>query len=212
VQAHAQQLSAEHEAAPRWNKLTGKKATVVAQPHEPSWHEPVLKAKRILLVDFAATQARTKGAAPSANREGAPTEAATAKPPNASPPPTANGVDRLYRQLMEIHAMTTVQLVECTYWCQFDPTSSPVHAGASRQRPIMEPSVAGMAPPPLTYFSPQAPQWQWGQRVEPQAHQQAHQGDVGAQPECHAWNPCPGKHRDRMGHHPDPKWPRVKAS
>jgi hypothetical protein len=31
-----------------------------------------------------------------------------------SPPPTANEVDMLYRQLTEIHAINGVQLVKCT--------------------------------------------------------------------------------------------------
>jgi hypothetical protein len=32
-------------------------------------------------------------------------EATVAKPPSASPPPTVDGVDKLYRQLAEIHAI-----------------------------------------------------------------------------------------------------------
>jgi hypothetical protein len=57
------------------------------------------------MVDLASTQAQTKEVAPSASHEGGQTEAPVAKPPNTSPPPTANGVERLYRQLVEIYAI-----------------------------------------------------------------------------------------------------------
>jgi hypothetical protein len=39
-------------------------------------------------------------------------EAAVAKPLNVIPPPSTGGVDRLYHQLVEIHAITAVQLAE----------------------------------------------------------------------------------------------------
>jgi hypothetical protein len=61
------------------------------------------------MVDFASTQARAKGVAPCANHEVGQTKAALAKPQNASPPPTADGVDMIYRQLVEIHAITAAQ-------------------------------------------------------------------------------------------------------
>jgi hypothetical protein len=35
-----------------------------------------------------------------------------AKPPSTSPPLTTDGVDKMYHQLVEIHAITTAQLVE----------------------------------------------------------------------------------------------------
>jgi hypothetical protein len=38
------------------------------------------------------------------------------QPLNASPPLTANGVDKIYRQLAKIHAIATAQLAECAYW------------------------------------------------------------------------------------------------
>jgi hypothetical protein len=78
----------------RWNKLTGKQMMVVTWPHDLPRREPTLEAERILMVDFTATQAQAKGAAPSANREGGQTEAVVAKTPSALPPPTTNGVDR----------------------------------------------------------------------------------------------------------------------
>jgi hypothetical protein len=34
------------------------------------WHEPMLKVERILMADFASTEARAKGVAPSTNRDG----------------------------------------------------------------------------------------------------------------------------------------------
>jgi hypothetical protein len=40
---------------------------------------------------------------------------AVTKALNASPPPTANGVDKLYHQLKEIHIIAAMQLAECTH-------------------------------------------------------------------------------------------------
>jgi hypothetical protein len=54
-----------------------------------------------------------------------------AKPLNTSPPPTIDGVDRLYLQLAEIHDIAAVQLAKCTCWRWSDPTSSLVHARAT---------------------------------------------------------------------------------
>jgi hypothetical protein len=44
--------------------------TALAPLLELPWHERTIEAERILMVDFAATQARAKGVAPSANRDG----------------------------------------------------------------------------------------------------------------------------------------------
>jgi hypothetical protein len=65
---------------------------------KPPWHEPMLEAERILMLDLAATQDQAKGVAPSANRKGGggQTETAIAMPLNALPPPSTDGVDRLY--------------------------------------------------------------------------------------------------------------------
>jgi hypothetical protein len=68
------------------------------------------------MVDYASTQAQAKGLAPSASRVGSQVEAAVAEPLNASSPTTADRVDRLYHQLAEIHAITAMQLAECTCW------------------------------------------------------------------------------------------------
>jgi hypothetical protein len=67
------------------------------------------------MMDFASTPTHAKGVAPTANHEEGHAKAATARPPNASPPPTIDGVDKMYYQLVEIHAITTVSLAECTH-------------------------------------------------------------------------------------------------
>jgi hypothetical protein len=67
--------------------------------------------ERILMVDLTATEAQANGLAPSINYERGQTETAAAKPPNTLPPPTTDGVDRLYHQLAEIHAITAMQLL-----------------------------------------------------------------------------------------------------
>jgi hypothetical protein len=138
------------------------------------WHEPQLMAERILMVDLAASQAQAKGAAPSTDHERDQTEATGSKPPKVLPAPFVDGVDKLCRQLAEIHSIGSTQLMVCDHWCRSFPTSSPVHTRTGWQRPTAEPSEATMAPSPPTDFSPQAPLWQWGHHIEPQAHQQAH--------------------------------------
>jgi hypothetical protein len=40
------------------------------------------------------------------------------------PPPSADGVNRLYHQLGEILAITTAQQAECTHWCRADKGST----------------------------------------------------------------------------------------
>jgi hypothetical protein len=99
------------------------------------------------MMDFGSTEARAKEVAPPATREGGHMEAAAAKPLSASPLLTADGVDKMYHQLVEIHAITAAQLAECTRWHRFDPASSPIQAGASRQRPIAMPYAAMVAGP-----------------------------------------------------------------
>jgi hypothetical protein len=60
--------------------------------------------------------------------QGGQTESAAATPLNALPPPSTDGANKLYHQLVEIQAITTAQLAECAHWCWSDPTSSPAHA------------------------------------------------------------------------------------
>jgi hypothetical protein len=73
VHVHAWQPKADQEMTQQRNTLTSKQAMAVALSLEPPWHEPAPKVERILRVDFAATQAQAKEAAPSANSEGSQT-------------------------------------------------------------------------------------------------------------------------------------------
>jgi hypothetical protein len=82
-----------------------------------------------------------------------------AKAPSTSAPPTTNGVDKLYHQLAEIHAITIAQLAECTRWSRSDSTPSPIRVGTSRQGPDKMPSMTSGAPSPPTDFFPQASLW-----------------------------------------------------
>jgi hypothetical protein len=83
-----------------------------------------------------------------------------AEPPKTSPPPTVDGMDGLYCQLVEIHAITAIQLAECARWRRSNRTSNAAYAGAGWQGPAMVPSMTRMVPPLLTDFSPQASLWQ----------------------------------------------------
>jgi hypothetical protein len=83
---------------------------------EPPWHEPPLKEDKILMIDYAPTQARSKGVISTPSCGWGQVEVVVAKAPSASPLSTADRVDKLYRQLAEIHATTAVQLVECACW------------------------------------------------------------------------------------------------
>jgi hypothetical protein len=70
AQARARQPTTEQEAVPQRSKLTGKQAATAVQSHAPPRHDPALKAERILMVDFASTQAWAKEVAQPASREG----------------------------------------------------------------------------------------------------------------------------------------------
>jgi hypothetical protein len=59
----------------------------MAWPCELPQHESSLRPERILMMDFASTQAQAKGVAPTAIREEGHTEAVATRPPKASPPP-----------------------------------------------------------------------------------------------------------------------------
>jgi hypothetical protein len=52
--------------------------------------------------------------------------------PERTPPSIANGVDKLYCQLVENHAIAAAQLVECAYLCCSDSTPSLVRARTDR--------------------------------------------------------------------------------
>jgi hypothetical protein len=111
------------------------------------------------MVFFTFTQACTKEVTSPAIREGSEMGATVVKPLSVSPPLTTDGVDKMYYQLMEIHAISTVQLAECAPWRRFDPANSPVRAGAGWQRLTVVPSVVVLAPSPPIDFSSQAPLW-----------------------------------------------------
>jgi hypothetical protein len=131
----------------------------VVQPDAPPQHEPVLKTERILMVDFTSTQAMAMELAPPVHRGEAQSEGVVDKSPSTPPPLIADGVDRMYRQLAEIQANVTVQLVECAHWRQTNPTPCSALVGASRPRPDTVPSVTRLTPLTPTYFSSQAPLW-----------------------------------------------------
>jgi hypothetical protein len=59
------------------------------------------------MMDFTSTQAQAKEVSPPASREGGKEEAAAATPVITSLPLTTDGVDKMYHQLVEIHAITT---------------------------------------------------------------------------------------------------------
>jgi hypothetical protein len=119
----------------------------------------MLEVERILMVDFASTQAQAKEVAPSANREGDQTEATVAKPPSTSPPLTTNGVDKMYHQLAEVHAIAATQLADCAHRHRSDPTSTSVRVGIGWQKPATIPSALRLALSPPTDFSSRAMLW-----------------------------------------------------
>jgi hypothetical protein len=82
-----------------------------------------------MMVDCTTTQTWAKEVASSASREGGQTEATTAKPPSTSPLLTTDGLDKMYHQLAEIHAITAVQLTECARWHRSNQTPILVRAG-----------------------------------------------------------------------------------
>jgi hypothetical protein len=70
---------------------------------------------------------------------------AATKSPSTSALFTTNGVDRMYRQLVEIHAIGAAQLAECAHWHQTDSTPCSARAGTSWPWPHTAPSVVRSA-------------------------------------------------------------------
>jgi hypothetical protein len=103
--------------------------------------KPTLEAERILMVDFTSTQAQAKEVALPASQKGGQVEAAIAKPVSSLPPFTTDGVNKMYRQLVEIHAIAATKLVECARWRRSDSTPSSVWAESGQPRPVATPSV-----------------------------------------------------------------------
>jgi hypothetical protein len=85
------------------------------------------------MMEFISNLAQDKGVAPTAICEEGHTEATANKPPKDSPMPPSDGVDKMYSQLAEIHALTAAQLAECARWHWSNLTSNMAHAGASWQ-------------------------------------------------------------------------------
>jgi hypothetical protein len=67
------------------------------------------------MIDYAPTQARSKGVISTPSCGWGQAEATVTRAPSASPLPTADGVDKLYCELMEIHAIAAAQLAECAH-------------------------------------------------------------------------------------------------
>jgi hypothetical protein len=153
AKARAQHPTTEQEAVPRQSKLADKQAATMVQPHAPPRHEPMLEMERILMVDFTSTQAQAKEEAPPASREEGQVEVTAAKPMSAAPPLTTDGVNNMYHQLAEIHAIVVAQLVECARWHWTDSTPSSTQAETNRPRLGTTPSMIRMAPSPSTDFS-----------------------------------------------------------
>jgi hypothetical protein len=111
-----------------------------------------------------------------------------------SRPLIADEVDNLYPQLMEIHAIGTAQLAECTCWRRSDSTPSLARAKIGWQGPNGTPSVTKMALPPSIDFSPQVSLRQQGPHGEPVARcQDCH---VSVWPKQHVRNP---RHNEPSG-------------
>jgi hypothetical protein len=103
---------------------------------EPLQHEPPTE-ERILTMDYAATQAWSLGPLLPPRNQWAIEE-----------------VDRLYRQLAEIHAISVAQLAKCTWWHHSDANPSPIWFRTDRWSPNGMPPTTRMAPLPPVDFSP----------------------------------------------------------
>jgi hypothetical protein len=98
----------------------------------PLQHEPPPEVERILMMDCVPTRARSKGVVSTPSHGWYQAEATAAMALCVSPPPIADGVDELYHQLVEIHAITATQLVEGARWRCSDSTPSPIWVGIGR--------------------------------------------------------------------------------
>jgi hypothetical protein len=67
------------------------------------------------MVDVTSTQAQVKGLALPVHQGEAQGEAIGAKSPSMPPPPTTDGLDRMYHQLVESHAIAAAQLAKCAH-------------------------------------------------------------------------------------------------
>jgi hypothetical protein len=100
--------------------------------HAPPWHGPPPEVERFLMMDYVPTRARSKGVVCTPTRGWGQAEATLAMALSVSPPPIADGVDKLYHQVAEIHAIATAQLPECAHWRHSDSDPSPIWVGTGR--------------------------------------------------------------------------------
>jgi hypothetical protein len=84
------------------------------------------------MMDYVPTRARSKGVVSTSSRGWGLAEATMTKALRVSPPPTADRVDKLYHQLVEIHAIVAAQLVECACWRRSDSTPAPIRDETGR--------------------------------------------------------------------------------
>jgi hypothetical protein len=75
----------------------------------------------VLMLDFTSTQALAKELSPLVRRSEARAKATEANSMSTSPLLTTDGLDRIYRQLAEIHAITAAQLAK---WARLHQTDS----------------------------------------------------------------------------------------
>jgi hypothetical protein len=80
----------------------------MVQPHAPPRQESTLEIERILMTDFISTQAHATEVAPPASWEEGQAEATMVEPLSASPLLTSDGVDKMCRQQVEIHAIVDI--------------------------------------------------------------------------------------------------------
>jgi hypothetical protein len=66
----------------------------------------------------------------STSREEGRTKAIAARPLKALPPPTVDGVDKMYYKLAEIHAIAAALQAEWARWRESNLTPEVAHAGA----------------------------------------------------------------------------------
>jgi hypothetical protein len=96
---------------------------MVTQSYELPRHKHALEVERILMVDLVTTRAQAKGVTPAISHDGGQhltfarasqnvVMAATLL--DTLPPPSTDGMDRLYHQLGEILAIIMALQAECT--------------------------------------------------------------------------------------------------
>jgi hypothetical protein len=95
AQAHTHPPCARQEAVQRQNESASGQAAAAARPCKPPRHEPSLGLERILMRDYACTQAQDKGVPPTTSHEEGHTKATKNRPPKALPLPTADGMDKV---------------------------------------------------------------------------------------------------------------------